>query len=296
MLPRRHIRIKIFQTLYSRSQRLEDTSFSINKEFKNNLQSYLRLYYLLVELLFLLKEVASDQINIKLHNLIPTKQDLHPNKKFIENRILKRIKIRKDKKFEDRDKLKNIVNSIFNKIKKSKTYIQYMDTDNSVIEEDKNLILYILKKYFISNDQIHAFIEDYSIYWNDDLLVTYNLLVEQITKQNTLYNVKLFRQKDDEKFAKMLLNKTIGTENKINKTITSLSKNWDADRIAVSDLIIIKMAMTEMIYIRDIPHNVTLDEYIEISKEYSTPKSKEFINGILDVFIKTILPTYLKEK
>ena len=296
MLPRRHIRIKVFQTLYSRSQRLEDNSFSISKEFRNNLDSYLNLYYFLIELLFLIREVATDQIKIKRKNLIPSAQDLHPNKKLTTNQVLKRIKVRKNKNFEDGEKLKNIVNSIFNNIKKTKSYIDYMKVDKSILEEDKNFILHILKTHFISNEQIHEFIEDYSIYWNDDLLVTYNLLVEKIKNHDPLYNVTLFRQKEDEEFAKNLLNKTIANEDKINETISFLAKNWDSERIATADLILIKMAITEITYIKDIPNNVSLDEYIEISKEYSTPKSKEFINGILDVFIKTILPTYLKEK
>ena len=296
MLPRRHIRIKVFQTLYSRNQRLEDNSFSISKEFRNNLDSYLNLYYFLIELLFLIREVATDQIKIKRKNLIPSAQDLHPNKKLTTNQVLKRIKVRKNKNFEDGEKLKNIVNSIFNNIKKTKSYIDYMKVDKSILEEDKNFILHILKTHFISNEQIHEFIEDYSIYWNDDLLVTYNLLVEKIKNHDPLYNVTLFRQKEDEEFAKNLLNKTIANEDKINETISFLAKNWDSERIATADLILIKMAITEITYIKDIPNNVSLDEYIEISKEYSTPKSKEFINGILDVFIKTILPTYLKEK
>ena len=296
MLPRRHIRIKVFQTLYSRHQRLEDNSFSISKEFRNNLNSYLNLYYFLIELLFLVREVAADQIEIKRHNLIPTNQDLHPNKKLIKNQVLKRIKVRKNKNFEDGEKLKNIINTIFNDIKKTKSYIEYMNVDKSILEEDKNFILHILKTHFISNEKIHEFIEDYSIYWNDDLLVTYNLLVEKIKNHDPLYDVTLFRQKEDEDFAENLLNKTIANEDKINKTISSLAKNWDSERIATADLILIKMAITEITYIKDIPNNVSLDEYIEISKEYSTPKSKEFINGILDVFIKTILPTYLKEK
>ena len=296
MLPRRHIRIKVFQTLYSRNQRLEDNSFSISKEFRNNLDSYLNLYYFLIELLFLIREVATDQIKIKRKNLIPSAQDLHPNKKLTTNQVLKRIKVRKNKNFEDGEKLKNIVNSIFNNIKKTKSYIDYMKVDKSILEEDKNFILHILKTHFISNEQIHEFIEDYSIYWNDDLLVTYNLLVEKIKNHDPLYNVTLFRQNEDEEFANNLLNKTIANEDKINETISFLAKNWDSERIATADLILIKMAITEITYIKDIPNNVSLDEYIEISKEYSTPKSKEFINGILDVFIKTILPTYLKEK
>ena len=106
------------------------------------------------------------------------------------------------------------------------------------------------------------------------------------TKEFTTNIIKIFRQIEDKHFAHDLLNKTIKESNETSNIIYDLAKNWDKDRIALSDLIIMKMAITEMKYFQSIPYKVSLDEYIEISKEYSTPKSKEFVNGILDTIYK----------
>ena len=117
----------------------------------------------------------------------------------------------------------------------------------------------------------------------------YNIFLERINNEEQLKYINIFRSSDDEEFAKNLLKKTIEEEKKVSSIIYDLAKNWDKERIALIDLILMKMAIIEMMYIQTIPNKVTIDEYIEISKEYSTPKSKEFINGILDSFIKDIL-------
>ena len=156
-------------------------------------------------------------------------------------------------------------------------------------EDDKKIIFRILKTYFIGNEDIHDFIETYSIYWNDDILIAYNMLIEKINNNYQLNNVKLFRKKEDKLFGELLLTSTIKKEDEMSDIIYKLAENWDKERIALTDLILLRMALTELTYIKNIPNKVTLDEYIEISKQYSTPKSKEFINGILDVFIKDIL-------
>jgi len=294
MLPRRHIRIKVFQSLYTRSQRIEENKFNINKEFKNNLQAYLNLYYFLIDLLILIKEIASEEITIKKRNLIPSKEDLKPNKKFVNNSVLKKLKRKKKKKVNvEYAKIKLIVRNIFYALKKTRKYINYMQTEVPSPEDEKKFIIYILKTYFISSKKIHDYIEEYSIYWNDDIVVVYHLLIEKINNNEQMSDVTIFRQKEDEIFARLLLKETINQEKKISLIIYELVENWDKERIALSDLILMRMAIAELIYIKKIPNKVTLDEYIEISKQYSTPKSKEFINGVLDGFVKNILPKYL---
>tara|TARA_B100000427_G_scaffold282190_1_gene253794 strand:+ start:811 stop:1695 length:885 start_codon:yes stop_codon:yes gene_type:complete len=289
MLPRRHIRIKVFQSLYSISHQNDEQNFNINHEFKANLDSYLNLFQLVVDLLRITKEIAKSEINIKKQKLIPSDDDLKPNQRFIHNKILSRIKNKYHYSEQEYEKIRSAIKSIFQQIKTSKQYVKYMNHNNHSIEEDKKIVLYILKNYIIINEKIHNIIEDYSIYWNDDLIIVYNMLLEKINNNQSLNHTKLFRQPDDRLFANTLWEKTIKNKEKTSKIIYELAKNWDKERIAISDLIIMRMAITEMTYIQNIPHKVTLDEYIEISKQYSTPKSKEFINGILDVFIKEIL-------
>ena len=286
MLPRRHIRIKVFQSLYSLSQQNEDQGFKLNSEFKANLASYLDLYHFIIDLLRIIREIAKAEIKIKKQKLVPSRDDLKPNKRFIQNKILSRIKKKYAYTEQEYEKIKSAVKVIFQKIKKSKTYITYMNSDSHFKEDDKKIVLYILKNYIIINEQIHNIIEDYSIYWNDDLIIVYNILLEKINNNQSINSIQLFRQKEDKVFANELLKKTIHNKDKTSEIIYSLAKNWDKERIAISDLIIMRMAITEMIHIQNIPYKVTLDEYIEISKQYSTPKSKEFINGILNNIMK----------
>ncbi|MBE38151.1 MAG: hypothetical protein CMP50_05890 [Flavobacteriales bacterium] len=290
MLPRRHIRIKVFQSLYAREQQKRDPNFDIEKEFKNNLNGYLNIYYFIIKLLHTLQETAHEEIKIKKNNLIPSEEDLVPNTRFIKNFILKKIKEPTETSNNiSLDSINNIVKQVFKKIQKSKAYINYMQKSSVTQEDDKKIIFRILKTYFIGNEDIHDFIEIYSIYWNDDILIAYNMLIEKINNNYQLNNVKLFRKKEDKLFGELLLKNAIKKEDEMSEIIYKLAENWDRERIALTDLILLRMALTELTYIKNIPNKVTLDEYIEISKQYSTPKSKEFINGILDVFIKDIL-------
>ena len=289
MLPRRHIRIKVFQTLYTFSQQLGDQKLNIKKELKNNLTDYVNLYYFIIDSLILIREIAEHEIMAQQKKLLPTKEDLNPNKKFIKNPILKELNRKKKlSKKIDYKKLQVILKQIFKNLKNKKTYTKYMNSDTESYQNDKKIVIYVLKSV-IMNESIHEFIEDYSIYWNDDLIIVYNIFLERINNEEQLKYINIFRSSEDEEFAKNLLKKTIEEEKKISSIIYDLAQNWDKERIALIDLILMKMAIIEMMYIQTIPNKVTIDEYIEISKEYSTPKSKEFINGILDSFIKDIL-------
>ena len=288
MLPRRHIRIKVFQTLYANSQHAKDSNFNVKKEFNKNLKGYLNLHKIIINFLIEFKEVAISHINIRKAQMIRLNKELKPNTKFIENIFIKQLKGKKKIQIEDH-RINTIVKKEFKKLQKSKYYIKYMDQSVKSNAEDKKMILYLIKKHIIINEKIHDLIEDYSIYWNDDILLIYNFLIEQINNNQSINHIKIFRKKEDEEFSHLLLKTTIIKEEEVTQIIYDLVKNWDEERIAISDLILMQMAISEIKYIPNIPHNVTLDEYIEISKEYSSPKSKEFINGILDVFIKEIL-------
>lgn len=297
MLPRRHIRIKVFQTLYARSQKNQDTKLDTLKEYKKNLTSYLNIYFFIIDLLTSIKETAITKLELKRKKIIRNNENIIPNQRFVQNYILKQLKGKKIKNNHIReDKIKVIAKKIFTQIQKSNTYIGYMKKPQISQEDEKKIIFHILKKYVIGNEQIHDFIEEYSIYWNDDILIAYNFLMEKINKNEEINSIELFRKKEDQLFGESLLKKTIEKEKEISKLIYELVINWDEERIATIDLILMKMALAEMRHIEEkIPNKVSLDEYIEISKQYSTPKSKEFINGLLDVFMKDILPKNINE-
>ncbi|MBF25997.1 MAG: transcription antitermination factor NusB [Flavobacteriales bacterium] len=297
MLPRRHIRIKVFQSLYAYSQQNLDKNFSIEKEYHKNLEGYLNSYFFIINLIKQLHNLALSEIKINKNKFIPSKADLNPNIRFINNFIFQKTKktqIPPNINF-DNEKLNIVIKKIFTSLKKTKFYNNYMLKTSIQKVEEKKIIFHILKKYFINNEKIHDFIEDYSIYWNEDMMVAYNIFKEKINHNQTLNSIKIFRKKEDQIFGKNLINKTIQEEKATSKIIHKIAKNWDEERIALTDLILIRMAMIEIRYFIDIPNNVTIDEYIEIAKQYSTPKSKEFINGILDVFSKDILSKKLTE-
>ena len=291
MLPRRHIRIKVFQSLYAYSQQHQDIDFNIDAEYKSNLDAYLNSYFFIINIINHLHKLATSEININKKKFIPSKEDLNPNVRFIKNFIFQKTKnINILPNIEiDSDKLNIIIKKNFKSIKKTEFYTSYMSKKSIQKVEEKKIIFHILKKYFINNEKVYDFIEEYSIYWNENMHIAYNLFKEQINNSRPLKNVKIFRQKEDQIFGENLLKKTIEEEKKTSKIIHKLAKNWDTERIALSDLILIRMAITEISHFIDVPNNVTIDEYVEISKQYSSPKSKEFINGILDVFSKDIL-------
>ena len=253
MLPRRHIRIKVFQTLYTFSQQLGDQKLNIKKELKNNLTDYVNLYYFIIDSLILIREIAEHEIIAQQKKLLPTKEDLNPNKKFIKNQILKELnRKKKSSKKIDYKKLQVILKQIFKNLKNKNTYTNYMNSDTESYQNDKKIVVYVLKSV-IMNESIHEFIEDYSIYWNDDLIIVYNIFLERINNEEQLKYINVFRSSEDEEFAKNLLKKTIEEEKTISSIIYDLAQNWDKERIALIDLILMKMAIIEMMYIQTIP-------------------------------------------
>ena len=287
MLPRRHIRVKVFQTIYSFTQKNKHLKFSAREELRTNLNSYKLLYKLILNIIFGIRELALEEIEINKRKFLPTKEDLKPNKKFIKNKFLKSISFKKIDDVIESHKVKNISKKLYKKIKKSKLYSSYLNEPLCKFENEKNFFLRIVKNYIITNPIIDEFIEEHSIFWNDDILIVYNSIIENINNKQSINSVNVFRKKDDQLFAYKLLNKTISSLNDVNKQIYSIAENWDKDRIALIDLILLQIAITEIQNFPEIPNKVTMDEYIEISKYYSTPKSKDFINGILDKFVKT---------
>ena len=268
----------IRKILYTYTQQEDNSKFNIKEAFKNNLSAYQKLYQLIITLIFFIKQTAREEIAANKKKFLATSKDLNPNQKFVKNQIFKSI--REQPVDIDKNKLKSIAKKIFRDFKKSNSYKEYMAAEESSYEIDKKIIIFLLKKHIVNNPKIDEFLEENSIYWNDDLIIVYNTFIEKINNQTTINTTKAFRAKEDELFAKNLLQNTIKNESGISKTIYQLADNWDKDRIALIDLILMRMAISEMIHIKNIPHKVTLDEYIEISKYYSTPKSKEFINGV----------------
>ena len=288
MLSRNQIRIKILHCIYS-SYIKNDFK---NIEFKNSFDDYKNLYRRILEILIYVKNRADFEIQHGLKKNIATEDDLNPNTKFTNNIILQ--KISKDIKSELNDDEKKIISKkIFFKIKSRKYFKSYMEKENTNIEEEKKIIQKIIKEELFNGPEIFDYLENKSIYWNDDLFAVQILLSKMITdytpnskKKLNFKKTEIFKNSEDKNFANKLFSKTLKKREENIKIIHKLAKNWDFERISTLDSILIQLAITEMTEFESIPYKVSINEYIEIAKIYSTKKSHEFINGILDAFLK----------
>lgn len=295
MLNRRYIRVKVFQALYSYYQSDDKDLVRVEKELNQSIDRIFELYVYMLLFLIEIKDLAQKQLDQNKEKRLPTEEDLNPNTRFVDNRVLKIIEQNSEfRNFVENKKLswfleESMVKKVWNKIKESEVYGKYMNLGSGSFEEDKEFLVKIYKKFIWEFELLHHHIEEKSIYWIDDLAIVNVSLLKTISglKESSESSVhilaELFKdEKDDRAFLKQLLAKTIANNSKYEEQIKGAAKNWEMDRIALLDMIMMKMALCEMQNFSSIPIKVSLNEYIELSKDYSTPKSKVFINGILD--------------
>jgi N utilization substance protein B len=300
MLNRRHLRIKVLQTLYAYFQSNED---NYEKTEKSLLQSVDKIYDLYIYLLLSfteLKTIASSRIEENKKKIRPTTEDLNPNLKFVSNLLIEKLEGSKDlRKISESKKInwvgaekKEIFRKMFLQIKDSETYMHHMNSDEVNFEADLSFCLDLFKVEIANSPYLYNFFEEESIFWMDDIDLSCSMVLKTLKMQQELSEFELLplykKDDDEEEFVKTLLRKTISMDKDNERLIDELTKNWELDRIAKMDVILMKMAITELQIFNSIPTKVTLNEYIEISKYYSTPKSNGFINGILDKSIQIL--------
>jgi len=257
------------------------------------------LYLLVVSLLIELHRMEENFIRLSAKKYLSENDEKYPNKeKFLNNAILKQIvnnSLLQDelvkRKLKNWDLHEDYVKIVFNEIKKSELFEQYMLKGERSYEEDKNLIANLFKEVIAPNERIYEYFEDDKLTWVDDIPLVNTFVLKQLRKVNEEYSQsffvpKLLKDTDDMVFANQLLTKTLLNNKKFEEEIQIKTPNWDKDRIADIDAILLKMAICELTGFSSIPERVTINEYLEIAKEYSTPKSSIFINGILDKLVK----------
>jgi N utilization substance protein B len=164
-----------------------------------------------------------------------------------------------------------------------------MMNKKSSFEEDKDFVIAMFSELIAPNEKLYEYLEDYKLTWVDDIPVVNTQILKQLKQvlENDEFRVsKLYKDQEDKEFVCLLFRKTVLNEVALAKEYIDKTPNWDADRIAEIDTIILKMAICEFLKFPSIPVKVTINEYLEIAKEYSTPKSSIFINGILDNLVK----------
>jgi N utilization substance protein B len=294
MLNRRHLRIKVLQALYAYFQSNEENYRKTENEL---LQAVERMYDLYIYLLLTfseLKSIAEFRIEENKKKIRPSKEDLQPNLKLIDNQLIAMLEsnIVLRKLSEDRkvnwvgDEHREMFRKMFLQLKDSETYLYHMNNGEVGFETDKLMAIELFKVEIANFPLLYNFFEEKSIHWLDDIDLACSMVLKTIKsaeEEKSLEILPLYKVDDDEQdFIKDLLRKTISMDKENELLIDELTDNWELDRIAKMDIILMKMAITEMQIFSNIPTKVTLNEYIEISKFYSTPKSNSFINGILD--------------
>lgn len=294
MLNRRHLRIKVLQALYAYFQSKEDNFRRTENELMQAVEKIYDLYIYLLLTFSEVKSISENRIEEKKKKIRPTEEDLHPNLKFVNNEIVRMLEEDKELRAisEERkvnwvgDETQEMFRKIYLQMKDSETFFEYMNNGQEGFEEDKAFALELFRTEIANSELLYNFFEEKSIHWIDDIDLACSMAlktIKSIEEGEKITILPLYKKDDDEQeFIRELLRKTISMNKENEELIDELTKNWELDRIAKMDIILMKMAITELQIFNNIPTKVTLNEYIEISKFYSTPKSNGFINGVLD--------------
>ena len=298
MLNRRHIRIKVMQSMYAMIQ-TSNTDLQREEKFLNySLNKTYDLYVLMLSLLLEIRNLAEEHLEIAKKKHLATSEDKNPNRAFVDNIVLQRLKNNsslsgyiKDQKLTNWKEDGEYVAMLWKEIKESSIFNEYLNIDVSKrsFKSDLEFISNLYRDIIAVNDKLYDYIESQNISWLDDLPLVNTWLLKRLkkfTSETVVSKNELYKDSEDADFAVQLFKKVMLHHDEFTADIDAKTPNWDTDRIAEVDLILIKMALNEFIYFPSIPTRVTINEYIEISKDYSTAKSSFFINGVLDKLLK----------
>ena len=297
MLNRRHIRTKVMQVIYA-LKRSEDVNLASEEKFLNSsMDSMYSLYLVMLSLLIKVHDKSKDQQEKSQQKHLLTTEDLNPNMKFIKNALLVQMSDSQSlKNAFERYKIQNweldneYVEVIFRSILESDIYASYMNSKFS-FNNDKQCVVDLFKEVIAPNEKLYDYLEDRNLTWLDDLPVVNTALVKLLNKakensSDDYFTPQLFKDDEDKEFGVELLRNTVLNIESYSEEISLKTQNWDKDRIADIDFVLLQMAICEFHEFPSIPTKVSINEYIEIAKEYSTPKSNVFINGVLDKIVK----------
>ncbi|MDC0249265.1 transcription antitermination factor NusB [Flavobacteriales bacterium] len=294
MLNRRHIRLKVMQSLYSYFLAKDDNISVAERAMLKHIDEVIELKLVIISLLVELVRYADNFYEDRKTKYLPTQDDLNPNRRFVENELI--VLICEDKGLMERASkvsgiwLNNdhdIVRKLFSELYKSELYTKYTSNKTKGVDVDQRFIVSVLNDIILNSTLVHHILEERSIYWIDDLPFIATIIIGQIKSQESMNPSVVFKDISDKDFAVGLFRETINNNQEYEKIIIKFARNWDIERIAIMDQLFLKMAFAEILTMPDLPVKVSINEYIEIAKYYSTAKSKLFINGLLDNFVKT---------
>lgn len=300
MINRALIRIKVIQLVYAYYQNGNKNIDSGEKELLFSLSKAYDLYNHLLSLMVAVKDYALKRIDNGKNKLKPTEEDLNPNMRFVDNMFIAQLEVNKAlNEFKDNQKKtwvndEDFIKKLYEKILESDLYKQYMTDEEPTYEKDREFWRKLYKAYIYNNDELDQLLEEQSLYWNDDKEIVDTFVIKTIKKfeQKNGGNQKLlpeYKDEEDREFAMRLFRCSIMNADNYRHLISECTKNWDIKRIAFMDVIIMQCAIAELTTFSNIPISVTLNEYLDLAKLYSTPKSTSFINGTLDAIIKKLV-------
>lgn len=299
MINRALLRIKVIQTLYSYYKGGGQSPFAAQKELAFSLEKTYDLYFHLLQLSIEVTRYAANRIETRRNKLRPTDEDLRPNMRFVENAFIRQL--------ADNEQLAgrlaerklswmnypDLMKSLYEQIEATDFFLEYMQADGTDYEADKEVWRKIYRRVFLDSEELEEAVEEQSIYWADDLEVLVSFVVKTIKRFDAEAGAQqallpMFKDEDDRRYGERLLECALKNEKEYLDLINENTLNWELDRIAFMDILVMQVALAELCNFPTIPVNVTLNEYIEISKQYSTDKSGIFINGVLDKIVNQL--------
>ena len=308
MLTRRHLRVKVMQQLYANTMSQPFDLKVAQKQLQSSNEGFFELYLFLLNMLI---EVQS--CGHSLHKLVK-KQYLEANSnqlnpKFFSNLAIAKISSNETlKKYTNKLKITHwqnhdeYVRLIWDHIAASDAYAAYLAEGQSGFTSDKNALITLFTDVIAPYDRLHELIEEIKPSWVDDFPLVNTILrntlihMHEDSDPKQLILTSVYKDDDDRRFAVELLESVVVNDEELAAQLVGRTPNWEKDRIAVLDMILLKLAISEFLYFPSIPFKVTINEYLEIAKEYATPKSSTFINGILDVISKEIKHISMSDK
>lgn len=296
MLSRRLLRVKVMQMIYANTQQGEKEYSKIENELYQSITKAHELYHFILLLPVALRRHAARRIENGKNKLRPSKDELNPNMRFVNNKLVHQLEnnhMLSD--FVARTGLswsneEDLLKSVYARFCNNELYKIYMSERAGSYEDDKTFILRFLSKELPTFAFFFDGLENIGIYWNDEAEFVISMAIKTIKAfdegNDQVELLPLFKDSEDEEYVKTLLRKALATSDETYELIKTFSRNWDPERVTLMDVILIQLAVAEMLAFKAIPIKVTLNEYIELSKYYSTEKSHIFINGILEKIVR----------
>jgi len=284
------------QSVYAMHQSKNDDLIREEKLLKLSVDRMQDMYVLLLSLLVEVRDMERSFIEASRKKILATKEEKSPNPKFINNKVIQILNESNSLAlYIDEHKLNNwyldsdYVKNIWKTTKESDFYAAYMANEKDSFELDKEFVIRMFREIIAPDEKIADYFEDKNISWVDDIPFVNTWVAKtlnQLTPLKGIYVGSLYKDEDDQKYVSELFRKTMLNDGMLSEEVDQRTPNWDMERIADVDLILIKMAICEFLKFPSIPTRVTINEYIEIAKDYSTDKSSFFINGVLDKISK----------